>query len=132
MIRVGFAHKSRLKAPFLGNRRFCPESRSDAELVNRLNENTEIVADDLAENLVHLSDWRLGSNGRAKLRLNHREGALDVRTLVIALQELAPIELVKVEHLAPQFRTFTGRVALERNVRNRPGVHNHLQVSLTD
>ena len=87
------------------------------------------MADHLAQDLIHLGDRGPGSNGRPKLCLNHREGALYVGALVVLLQELAAVELVVVPHLPPQFRSLPGGVALEGDVRHRSGVHHGLQVA---
>lgn len=53
----------------------------------------------------------------------------DVGSLVVVPKELATTELIKVEHLAPKFWPFPGRIQLERNVRNCTGGHNCFQIA---
>src|SRR3989304_2881185 len=90
------------------------------------------MTEHLAEHFVHLRHGRFGAHGRAELRLNHRKRTLHVGPLMVALQKFAPVELVEVPQLAPEFRTFPSCVALERNVGRGSSVRNRLQVCLAE
>ena len=61
------------------------------------------MAKNLAENLVNLSGRTLGPDRTAKLGLNHREGSLDIRPLVIVGKKRISIEVVEMPHALPEF-----------------------------
>jgi len=52
----------------------------------------------LTENFIDLSDRRLGTNRSPELALNHREGRLNIRPLVVVSQERILVEVVEVPH----------------------------------
>ncbi len=113
------------------SRALLPKRRLDSQLVERANEAAEIMAQDLAKNLVHLSDRRLRPDARAELGLNHGEGRLDIRPLVVVRQELVAAIHEQMKGLRPQIaRTFwvkavrhpARRVFLEGNERLRASV----------
>ena len=81
------------------------------------------MAKDLAENLVRLGDRSLRANTSAELGLNHGEGRLDVRPLVVVRAELFALIHEQMERFGPQVsrsrriktvRLSAGRVLLER------------------
>lgn len=78
------------------------------------------MTDHFAEDFVDLSNRRLRPDGRAELPLQHRERGFHVRPLVVVRQELLPVELVKVKHLAPGIAAVLRNAAsLERDIRHR-------------
>jgi hypothetical protein len=54
------------------------ESWLNAQLMNRLNQHTEIMAQHLAEDLVHLATIALAPHGIPQLCLDHAEGRLNM------------------------------------------------------
>src|SRR5579872_4361650 len=90
------------------------------------------MANNLARDLVSLGNRGLGSHGRAKLSLNHRERTFDVGTPMVASQEFAPIKFIEMEHPAPQFRAIPGGIDLEGYVGCSPSIYDRLQVALAD
>ena len=60
------------------------------------------MAQNLTQNFVDLSSRGFGSNRATELRLNHGEGCLYIRPLVIMGQEAVPIEVVEVPHSIPE------------------------------
>ena len=48
------------------------------------------MAQNLTENLIDLSDWRLGANRTAEFAFNHAESCFNVRPLVIVVKESIP------------------------------------------
>ena len=60
------------------------------------------MTQNLAQNLVHLSNGSLCPNRSPKLSLYHAECGFDIRPLVIVLQETVSIEVVEVPHSVPQ------------------------------
>lgn len=60
------------------------------------------MTEHFAQHFVNLSSRRLAANRAAELRLNHGEGSLYVRPLVIMSQEAFPIEVVEVPHFIPE------------------------------
>jgi len=55
----------------LGDRFDLPQLSVDAQLEEGRDQAAEVMTKNLGENLVHLSDFRLGANAGAKLGLNH-------------------------------------------------------------
>jgi hypothetical protein len=87
------------------NRGFClgsPECRLKPQLVYALDKHADVMAKHLAQNLIDLSNWSLGPDRTPELCLYHGEGGLDIRPLVVMLQESIPIEVVEVPHPVPQ------------------------------
>ena len=78
------------------------ESRMKTQFIHRLNQDTNIMAQDLAQNLIHLSYGSLGANRATELHLNHRKDCFHVRPLMVMLQKGFPIEVVEVPHLVPE------------------------------
>jgi hypothetical protein len=118
--------KSRLVDKRLWNNRLfpleSPEGRLKPKLVHALDEDADVMAEHLAQDLVDLGGWVLGPNRTPELCLYHGEGGLHVRPLVIMLQEGLTVEVVVVPHPVPQ-AVVAGRwashppgVALEGNV----------------
>ena len=60
------------------------------------------MTQNLTKHFINLSHWRFGTNRSPELALNHTESSLDVRPLMIMLQEGIPIEIVEVPHTTPQ------------------------------
>ena len=60
------------------------------------------MAKNLAKNFINLSDRGFSSNRSPELGLNHGEGGLHIRPLVIMSQESIPIEVVEVPHAIPE------------------------------
>jgi len=51
--------------------RIGPELRLDPKLEDGLNKNGQVVAEDLAQNLIDLGSLGLGADGRAELGFDH-------------------------------------------------------------
>lgn len=66
----------------------------------------------LGENLVDLRVGRLGADAGAKLGLNHVEGRLHIRPLMVVREEFLAVVREKLVHLAPQFPTALGDAAV--------------------
>jgi len=60
------------------------------------------MAQNLTEDFIDLSDRGFSPHRTPELALNHREGSLHVRPLVIVSQESVPIKVVEVPHSLPQ------------------------------
>ena len=96
-----------------------PERRLNPQFVNRMHQNAEVVADDLAQNFVDLGDGSLRPDRCSELPLHHRKGGFHVGPFVIVRQKFSALELVKVKHLAPDFAAVvTDASSFERNVGN--------------
>ena len=74
------------------------------------------MAEDFAEHLIRHRHIRLASHMIPKLRLDHGEGRLDVRPLVIVPQELLAVEGEVVKHLLPEPASRPAVDTLERNI----------------
>ena len=105
-----------------------PKRRFNPELIHRLNQAADIVAEDLAEHFVRHRHIGLAADVIAKLRLDHAEGAFDVGPLVIVPQELLAVEGEVVEHLLPEPARCPAVDALERNIRRGPMLGNDIHV----
>ena len=62
----------------------------------------DIVAENLAQNLIDLSGWGFSPNRTAELGFYHRERGLYIRPLVVMTQKSVPVEVVVVPHSVPQ------------------------------
>src|ERR1700683_1493399 len=109
------------------------------DFVDASNQHAEVVCDDLAQNLVHLTDFGLGANRVPKLALDHGEHGLDVRPLVVVGQEGVSLVGEKVLHLVEDAHgAWQGRlngskgrdVAAEGDVGRSACVLNRLHVLL--
>lgn len=69
--------------------------------MHRLHQHADVVAQDLAKNLVDLPRIALGPQRRAELALYDRERRLDVGPLVVMRQELSAVEREVVVHPGP-------------------------------
>ena len=92
------------------------------------------MAQNLAQNLVDLSSWGLGSDRTAELGLNHGEHRLHVRPLVVVLKKCSLIEVVVMPHTIPQaielvmMVSYASRIDLERNVTRISHIKLHPQI----
>jgi hypothetical protein len=77
------------------------EFRYEAQLIDRGDQNNNVIAQELAMKLVFLGLWGLRTNKTTKLSLHHRKYRFDVRTPVIVLVEFRPFKLIIVKHAAP-------------------------------
>ena len=109
----------------LGRRGHAREVGGDAELIERVNQDNDVVAQDLGQNLVHLGRIALGLDTGAELPLDNRHRGFDVAALVVMGGELVAVEAEVVVHLGP-YAVVPGRVArarfgggLKRNERRR-------------
>src|ERR1700719_3470581 len=128
---VGFAQELAVSQSLLGKWRICPENRLNPEFVNRVDKDAKVMTNHLAQNLIHLSDWSLRPDRRSEFTLQHRECGLNVRTLVVVRPKLPLIELVKVEHFAPQFAAVLRNAAsLEGNIRYASDTPNRFHIPL--
>ena len=93
-----------------------------------MNQAGQVVGEGFAENLVHLSIVHLGSNRTTQLSLHSTECALNIRPLMIVLQELILLVVEEMLELPPLLRSITCRVDLERNVRDSSNRRNHVEV----
>ena len=96
-----------------------PKRRFNPQLIHRLNQAANIVAEDFAEHLVRHRGVRLAPHMVPELRLDHAEGRLNVGPLVIMPQELLAVEGKVVEHLLPQTTRRATMDALKRNIGGR-------------
>ena len=67
-----------------------------------MDQDNEIMAEHLAQRLVDHRNIRLAAKAISEFPLHHGERGLDIRPLVIVLQELRPPELEIVIHLRPR------------------------------
>jgi hypothetical protein len=97
--------------------------------VYRLNQHTQIVTEHLAQHLVQLPDIALAPYRIPELCLDHTEGSLHVRPLMIMRQEFLPIVHEIVVHLRLHV-VFLGdsRVDLEWDKRKRIGFGSRFKV----
>ena len=86
------------------------------------------MAEDFAEHLVRHRHIRLAPHMIPKLRLDHAEGAFDVRPLVIVPQELLAVEGEVVKHLLPEPARCPAVDALERNIGGGSMAGNDIRV----
>ena len=123
---------------FGSNRLFplkSPECRLKPQFVYALDKDADVMTKHLAQDLVDLSGRRLGPNCTAEFSLYHREGSLDIRPLVVMLQEGFPVEVVEVPHPVPQavklvmVVSHAGRVDLEGDKRRSALSLNSPQVA---
>ena len=66
-----------------------------------MNEAANVVADDLAQNLIDHRHVGSAADVIAELGLYHREHGLDVAALVVVSKEIVAAVLEVVEHLRP-------------------------------
>ena len=96
-----------------------PERSVDSKFVGFLDQATNVVADDFAENFIDHRHIGLAANVIAELRFDHREHGLDVAPLVVVAQKILAAILEIVEHLGPHSARPARSAALERDVGNR-------------
>jgi len=70
------------------------------------------MTENLGENLVHLRGGRLSANAGAELGLDHMEGRLHIRPLIVVREEFLAIVREKLVHLAPQLPATLGDAAV--------------------
>jgi len=98
------------------------------------------VTKHLSENLIDLSRRRLRAHAAAKLGLNHGERGLDVRPLVVVLQEFFAVIGEEIEQPMPKSAALMGlpihsmgsAVRLERDERIGTRRVNRVKVSVSD
>ena len=66
------------------------------------------MTDHLTQNFVNLGERSFRPDRSTEFALEHRECRFDVRPFVVMGQKLLPVELVKVEHLSPDFAAVVG------------------------
>ena len=106
---------------FRNNRYLCSKSRVDTQFVHRLNQDTDIMAQNLTQDLIDLGNRRLGTDKAAELGLDHRKSSFHVAALVIMGKKGRAVEVVEVPHPLPEAIEFMGfphtvRVRTERDV----------------
>ena len=69
--------------PLYGMLASIPKDRVDPKLVHFVDQDHEIVAQHLGQRLIDLGRLALAPQRVAKLPLDHAEGALDIRPLVV-------------------------------------------------
>src|SRR5438046_1908 len=81
-----------------------------------MNQLTDIVSEDFQQDFINLSVTRPTSQRISEHPLDCREGALDVRALMVVRKELVPVEReVGVKFVPEWIRTVAARVDLERD-----------------
>src|SRR5439155_3914964 len=95
----------------------CPKDRFNPKFIHLVNQHHKIVAEHLAQRLVDHCNVSLTPQRISELAFNHAESGFDVRTLVVMLQELCPLELEIVVHLSPFPATVASVMRREGNVR---------------
>lgn len=101
----GFVSKGHIFEDFWNNRLFCirsPEGRLQPQFKDALDKAADVMTEHLAQHFVDLSGRGFGSNRATELRLNHGEGTLYIRPLVIMGQEGFLIVVVEVPHSIPE------------------------------
>ena len=94
-----------------------------------MDESADIVGERLAEDLVAHSDFVSGPHRAAELRLHHAHHGLDVRSLVVMLEEFLTLVLEQETPILPDLaRTRALRVDLEHDVGIGAGRGDHLVV----
>jgi|SRR5882724_5581301 len=76
-----------------------PKRRLNPQLIHGLDEAADIVAEDLAEYFIRHGHVGLAADMITEFRLDHTEGAFDVRPLMIVPQEFLTVEREVVKHL---------------------------------
>lgn len=122
-----------------------PKRSVDSQLEEGGDQAAEIMAEDLAQNLVDLRGRRLSANAGAKLGLNHVERRLHIRPLVVVLKELFAMISEEVVHTLPPSAALWGNaprlspirsagvvVRLERDKRKRTRVDDSIEVGVGD
>jgi hypothetical protein len=66
-----------------------------------LNDATDIVAENLAQDFVDLRRLSFASQSFTKFAFYHRESAFDVAATVIIFHKLCSVEMEKVKHIFP-------------------------------
>jgi hypothetical protein len=97
----GFAQQSPPNPLFLGIQTFCPKSRLNAQFANRVDQDCEVMAQNLTQNLIHHRGIALAANPIPKLPLHHRESGFYIAPLVVVGEKIIAPELEVVEHLPP-------------------------------
>lgn len=134
LCEAGFAQIMLFSLDYLCRHRiFCGghhllENRLNPKLVHRADETADVVAKDFAQDFVLHRDIRLAANRVAKLRFHHTESALDVRPLVVVLQELFAAQTEVVERLRKQATDSARGMAPERDVGLGLMLRNGLEV----
>src|SRR3990172_478514 len=121
---MGFVSKAHIREDFWNNCLFCirsPEGRFDTQFYHTLYKDADIMTQNLAENFINLSNWSLSPNRSPEFHLNHTEGRLNIRPLMVVSQESLLVVVVEVPHLSPEaVKLLTSLsalgIALERNV----------------
>lgn len=86
------------------------------------------MAEDLAEHFILYGHVGLASDMIPELRLDHAEGALDIRSLMVVQQELLAVEGEVVEHLFPEASGGSTVDALKGNIGCGAMVGNHIHI----
>jgi hypothetical protein len=90
----------------LGGDRFfplkSPEGRLKPQLIYALYKDADVMTQDFAKDFIDLSDRGLSPDRTPELALNHIEGCLDIRPLVVVLHKGFLVEVVEVKHSTPQ------------------------------
>lgn len=112
---------------------FCAESSFDAQLVERLYQNTDIMGQYLTQHLIDLSRRTLGFHGGTELGLYRGHGRLGVVALMIMRRKSIPLEIVVVPHLAPQpirlvFLRHSLSTVFERDICRATGCMNRADI----
>ncbi len=102
--------------------------RLDAKFIHALDDAANVMAQNLRQSLIHHGNVGLAANVVAELRLYHGEGAFDVASLVVMLEELFLFQLVEVKHLRPQAFLRISRVFLEHDEGNRPLLEGNIDI----
>lgn len=87
-----------------------------------MNDRHDVVREQLEPDLVVLRDGALRADARPELALHRAEHGLDVRPLVVVVQERRPVQREQVVHLLPDVGPLgflADRVPLEHDVRRR-------------
>ncbi len=92
------------------------ESRIYSKLVHGMRNADDIVSNELEQQLVGLRRLGARANKVTELPLDRAERALDVRTLMVDLQEVATVEAEEMPQLVPRLvRRGANAVRLERD-----------------
>jgi len=94
-----------------------PECRLKSQFVYALDKDADVMTQDFAKDFVDLSDRGLSPDRTPKFALNHKEGRLNIRPLVVMLHKGFLVEIVEVPHSVPQAVKLMMMVALTSGVR---------------
>ena len=88
----------------------------NAEFIDRLDHHADVVAQNLAQYLIHLTTFRLTADETTEFGLDHPEACLDVGTLVVVSVVLISVITIEVNRSRPDATTPPANLTVEMAV----------------